>query len=232
LLALLCLLADPTLTRADSPPAESIEPALDAAIETLDKEWSEIFYRPPTDRQAEQYQDLLARIRELKARHPKRAELLILEAITLCTLAAADWGFDSLSRIGEAKELLEESIGLNPKAMEGTAFITLGNLYYRLPGWPIAFGDDGQALQYLEMAVKLYPNSLDANYFLGDYWLGEEEYEKAIPYLEKAEKAPIRPYHQLSDRHVKGEVEKALKAARNHDSRKDFFAQFLPNFGE
>lgn len=209
------------------------EPSVEEKAQSLSNEWSGIFYRLPGDQQAEKYKALLSRIQTLKAQYPQSAEPLILEAITLCTLAAADWGFDSLSRIREAKELLEKSIDLNPKAMEATAFITLGNLYYRLPGWPISFGDDEQALQYLETAIKLDPDGLDANYFLGDYWLSEEEFDKAMPYLEKANQAPIRPYHRLSDMRVKAEAKKALQAARNRDSgRNSFFSQVKPDLEE
>lgn len=240
-LAVLCVLSAPAQASPQQPPArdipaESATPQLDpveAAAQALDSEWAEIFYRLPSGRQAEQYHALLPRIQAFRAQYPHRAEPLTLEAITLCTLAAADWGLDSLNRINQARQLLEKSIGMDPKAMEGTALITLGNLFYRLPGWPISFGDDDLALEYLEKAVRLYPDSLDSNYFLGDYWLNEEEFDKAIFYLEKAQKAPLRQYHQLSDRKVKREVEKALQAARNHESGYgDFFSSMLPDLQE
>lgn len=222
--------------KANAKLSESVAPKPDpveAATRTLNEAWAEIFYRLPSDSQAEPFKALLPRIREFKAQYPNRAEPLILEAITLCTLAGADWGFDSLSRISEARQLLEKSIGINPKAMESTAYITLGNLYYRLPGWPISFGDDEQARKYLEAAVKLYPDGLDANYFFGDYWLNEDKFEEAASYLEKAEKAPIRPEHQLSDTMIKKEIDKALKAAKKHDNgRDDFFSQISPDFSE
>lgn len=232
----------PAQTAAAPPPETSqtdktpkpvkADPVVDG-VNALYDEWAEAFYRLPSDAQEDKYNDLLPRIRALKGQYPKRAEPLILEAITLCTLAAADWGFSSLSRINEARDLLAKSIDLDPKAMEASAFLTLGNLYYRLPGWPISFGDEDQALQYYELAVRFFPDGLDANYFLGDYWLSEEEYDKALPFLEKADKAPIRPAHLLSDTKLKAEVEKALKAARGRDgSHNDFFTQITPDFGE
>jgi len=230
--------APPQLTIPETKPvAESLVPQqpdpATAISHALDDEWAEIFYRLPPHAQVDKFKDLMKRIREFKTQYPQRAEPLILEAVTLCTLAAADWGLDSLSRINEARGLLEKSIALDLKAMDGTALITLGNLYFRLPGWPISFGDDEQGLQYLEMALQLFPDGLDSNFFLGDYWLGEEEYDKAIPYLEKAEKAPIRPHHRLSDVQIKGEAQKDLKAARNRDNGDgDFFSKITPDFGD
>ncbi len=197
----------------------------------LNEEWEVIFYSLPSNQQADRFKALLPRIRELQAKYPNRAEPQIIEAVTLCTLVAAEWSFSALSDIEKAKELLIKAIALDPNAMEGAAYIALGNLYYRLPGWPISFGDDDLARQNLETAVKLFPNEVDTNYFMGDYWLGEEEYEKALPYLEKAEKSEIRSHHSLSDGHTLAETRKALEAARKHESsRSSFFSDIVPSF--
>ncbi len=207
------------------------EPNAEELANKLNDEWEVIFYTLPTNRQAERFKELLPRVRELGAKYPNRAEPLIIEAVTLCTLVAAEWSFSALSDIEKARDLLVKAIEIDPKAMEAAAYIALGNLYYRLPGWPISFGDDDLARENLEAAVKLYPDEVDTNYFLGDYWLGEDEYDKALPYLEKAEKAQIRQYHSLSDNHTKAETHKALEAARNREgSRSSFFSDIVPSF--
>jgi tetratricopeptide (TPR) repeat protein len=207
------------------------EPSADELANKLNDEWEVIFYTLPSNRQAERFKELLPRIREMEAKYPNRAEPLIIEAVTLCTLVAAEWSFSALSDIEKASDLLMKSIELDPKAMEAAAYIALGNLYYRLPGWPISFGDDDKAREYLEAAVRLYPNEVDTNYFLGDYWLGEDEYEKALPYLEKAEKAVVRPQHSLSDKNTKEETHKALEAARKGETeRSSFFSDIMPSF--
>lgn len=206
------------------------EPDFEQTVRTLSDEWSEIFYRVPENQQAGKFKSLIKRLKSFADQHPKRAEPIILQAIALCTLAAAEWGLSSLRRLEEARALLIKSIDYDPKAMEASAFITLGNLYYRLPGWPISYGDDDQARQYLEAAVLLYPNGLDSNYFMGDYWLEEGEYDKALPYLEKAERAPVRPYQYLSDMKIKEEVKRAVDAARKRRDRGgDFFSSLLPS---
>lgn len=202
-------------------------------LETTDllvSEWAEIFYRLPHSVQADRFKALLVKIRDFKLKNPHRAEPLVIEAITLCTLASADWGFSSLQRVNEAKALLDESLIINPKAMEGSAYLTLGNLYYRLPGWPISFGDNDKALEYYQLAITVNPDGLDSNYFMGDYWLREEEYDKALHYLEKAEKASVLPT-QLSTEMLRRELKEALKAARNRDDeRNDFFTKITPDF--
>ena len=200
-------------------------------VRRLEDEWAEIFYRLPPAVHAEKFEDLLARVHSVSEQYPNAADPLVLEAIVLCTYAGADIGLSSLRRVSEARELLIKAIDIDPRAMEGSAYITLGNLYYRLPGWPISFGDNESARQYLESALKLYPNALDSNYFYGDFLLQQGEYDKALPYLEKAEKAPIRPYMALSDAKLKEEVQRALIAAREkHEDYGDFFSRFLTAF--
>ncbi len=41
----------------------------------------------------------------------------------------------------EAKGLFEEVIAQEPNTLEGSALTSLGTLYYKVPGWPVAFGD-------------------------------------------------------------------------------------------
>ncbi|WP_162144368.1 tetratricopeptide repeat protein [Methylocaldum szegediense] len=207
---------------------------LHEAVRRLEDEWAEIFYLLPRSEQAEKFENLLARVHALSEQYPNEADPLILEAIVLCTYAGADIGLSSLSRVEKARKLLIKAIDINPRAMEASAYITLGNLYYRLPGWPISFGDTNSARQYLESALKLYPNAIDTNYFYGDFLLQEGEYDKALIYLEKAEKAPIRPYMRLSDTKLKEEIREALKAAREkRDGYGDFFSNFLTSlFGD
>ena len=207
------------------------EPSADELAKTLNDEWEAIFYTQPADQQAVQFKALLPRIREFKAKFPNRAEPLVIEAVTLCTLVAAEWSFSALGDIENATDLLLKSMELDPNAMEAAAYIALGNLYYRLPGGPLSFGDDDLARQYLESAVKYYPNEVDANYFLGDYWLGEEDYGKALVYLEKADKAKIRKEHILADTRTKAETRNALEAARRGDNGRDsFFSDIVPSF--
>lgn len=45
----------------------------------------------------------------------------------------------------EAKVLLEQVIEKAPETLDGSAYTSLGSLYYQVPGWPIGFGDDDKA---------------------------------------------------------------------------------------
>jgi tetratricopeptide (TPR) repeat protein len=151
-----------------------------------------------------------------------------MEALVLCAQAGSDGGLGALSKVRDAREVLQRAIGLDPLAMEGSAYVMLGNLYYRLPGWPLSFGDDHLARQYLETALRHFPNELDTNYFYGDFLLDQGQFEQALIYLEKAENAPVRPDSRLSDLKLKQELKPALKDAREKNTaRASFFSRFL-----
>lgn len=204
---------------------------VEAASRALQAEWTEVFYMAPRHEHAPKYRALLDRVRVLKARHPDRAEPLIVEAIILCTYSAAALGLDTLDMLEEARKLLEKAIQIDPPALDAAAFVTLGNLYRRLPGWPILYGDKQLARQYFENGLKLYPNGIDTNYFYGDYLLDQGDIAGARRYLEKASLAPIRPSLRVSDLQLQQETRKALADARNGNrSRGDFFSLFTPSF--
>lgn len=227
LLLVLMVLAS---TAAEALPARSEPQVLTGQI---DEEWAEIFYNAPEEQKAPRLKDLLIRAHGLVERFPKHPEPLIIEAVILCSLAGVDWGLNSLDQLEQSRDLLIKAIDMDPKAMDAAAYITLGNFYYRLPGWPISFGDDRQARQYLESALVLFPAAIDSNYFMGDFLLDQEEYDAALPYLERAEKAPVRPYQRVSDMKLKQQLPALLEAARTKGGGgSDFFSKLLPDFGE
>ncbi len=200
------------------PVSAETDAPFEETIRQLDHEWAVIYYQMPEDQQAAHLKPLLARAKAASARYAGRAEPLIMEAIILCTYAGADWGLSSLSKVEDARELLQRAIHIDPTARDAAAYITLGSLYHQLPGWPLSFGDDKAARRYLEAAVKLRPDNMDSNFFYGDFLLNQGEYEAAIHYLEKADRAPVRPDQTLSDLKIKEEVKQALANARKQRS--------------
>ncbi|MDA1382172.1 hypothetical protein PCI56_27515 [Plesiomonas shigelloides subsp. oncorhynchi] len=52
--------------------------------------------------------------------------------------------------VKEAKASLEKALKQNPNALDGSAYTSLGSLYYKVPGWPVGFGDDEQAERLLK----------------------------------------------------------------------------------
>ena len=54
----------------------------------------------------------------------------------------------------------EQSIQLDPAALSGSAYTSLGSLYYQVPGWPIGFGDDDKADEMLRKGLAFDPDGI------------------------------------------------------------------------
>lgn len=197
-------------------------------IQKIKNQWEQIFYTTPEDQQVPQLKPLSAKADALIEQFPDFAEPLILAALIQCSLAANEGGFSALGYVKKARKFVERALRINPLAMDGSAYVILGNLYYRLPGWPISFGDNEIAKSYLETAVRLFPEGLDTNYFYGDFLLDEGSPGEALPYLEKADTAPVRDDSRLSDLKLKEELKVSLENARGGKGvAQGFYNQFL-----
>ena len=99
----------------------------------------------------------------------------------------------------QARSNLEKAIEIDPGALQGSAWTSLGALYYQVPGWPIGFGDKQKAEEMLKKALTINPDGIDPNYFYGDFMLKEKKTDEAKRYLEKALKAPAREGREIAD---------------------------------
>jgi len=120
-----------------------------------------------------------------------------------------------LSLAKESRADLEKALSLDDKALDGSAYTSLGTLYYSVPGWPVGFGDDDKAEELLKKALALKPDGIDQNYFYGSYLISEKRYAEARRYLDKARKAPPRPGRQLADEGRQKEILSAMADIAN-----------------
>ena len=101
---------------------------LATSIANLESAWAQTYYLTSEHQQTQQFPVLLERANALAKQHPQAAEPKIWQAIMLSTLAGHQTSLKALTTIKEAKILLEEAINLNPKALDGAAYVTLGTL--------------------------------------------------------------------------------------------------------
>lgn len=213
-------------------PAQApVHSSVETTVRQWQDEWETVLYARPEEEHADRFRDLLTRLEVLEREHPGDAAPKVLRAMVLCTYAGTRIGIGTLDMIETARDLLQRAIALNPRALDGSAYITLGNLYQRLPGWPVSFGDNALARQYLETALKLFPDALDTNYFYGNFLLAQGDYAKAQHYLHKADTIPLPASAGVADRQLKQQVQAALAAARaGHAADDDFFSRLLPGW--
>ena len=180
-------------------------------IHGLQNEWARIKYQMP-DQQAQisAIHTLEARAAQLTASYPERAEPKIWEGIILSTDAGIVKGMSALGTVKKAKALFEAALQQNPRALDGSAYTSLGSLYYQVPGWPVAFGDAEEAERNLKAALQINPNGIDPNFFYGDFLLQDDRLAEAKTYLERALIAPDRPDRALADAGRRQEIKARL----------------------
>ncbi|MBM4206554.1 MAG: hypothetical protein FJ190_00615 [Gammaproteobacteria bacterium] len=190
----------------------------DAVVNTtqaIESEWASIYYTLPKAKQQAAYEALLNQTAKLSDENPQSSELLFWQAILLASNAELQDGFTALKAIHKARDLLQKSISINPQTANGSAYVTLGTLYYMVPKWPIAFGDDEKAEEMFQSALKINPTGIDTNYFYGDFLLAANSQQEAQQYFEKAIDAPIRKEQAFADNKLKDQVKLALNNTKN-----------------
>ncbi|MGW8392697.1 tetratricopeptide repeat protein [Pseudoduganella sp. HUAS MS19] len=179
-------------------------------VGTLQQKWEQVRYKTPAPAQEAQYEQLANEAQKTVASNPGNADVLIWYAIIESTYAGAKGGLGALSHVKNAKRALEQAIALNPDAQSGSAYTSLGSLYYQVPGWPIGFGDDKKALEFLKKGLAINPDGIDPNYFYGDYLFRKGDYTEAERALNKALQAAPRPGRKVADEGRRGEIEQLL----------------------
>ena len=153
-----------------------------------------------------QLETLTARSEALVRKYPRRAEPLVWEGIVLSTYAGAKGGLGALSLAKKSRDCLLEATRIDPAALRGSAYTSLGALYYKVPGWPLGFGDRDKAGDFLNKALALNPDGMDPNYFIGELLYEQGEFSRSLHHLEKALAAPPRPDRPLADAGRRAEI--------------------------
>ena len=145
---------------------------------------------------------------------PGRAEPLVWEGIIVSSWAGEKGGLGALGLVKQAKALYESAIAIDGSVLEGSAYNSLGVLYYKVPGWPVGFGDKAKAKELLTKALSLNPKGIDPNFFYGEYLVETKQPEQAVAYLDRAVTAPPRPGRQVADSGRREEARALLEKIR------------------
>ncbi len=189
----------------------SNDPVMDRDIIRIAETWAHIKYEVK-DRN-EQHTEITTLDKDasaLRLRYPNRAEPLVWYGIINSEEAAMSSGFTALGFAKSSRDLFEKAGAIDPNVLDGAVPLSLGTLYYRVPGFPIAFGNDARARQYFEQAVAIAANGLDVGYFYGDFLIEQHEYDKARRILQKGLQAPVTADRPIWDTGRRREIRELL----------------------
>ncbi|MDD1613795.1 MAG: hypothetical protein LUP98_03995 [Methylococcaceae bacterium] len=209
--------------------SQCLAESLNDSLLSIESEWATIYYSTPKQKQGPGYCRLLDRTINLAKQHPNNAEPIIWEAIVKAANADHQDAVSALEAIHEARDLLLKAIAINPQAMDGSAYVTLGTLYYMAPKWPIAFGDEATAQKMLQTALKINPDGIDSNYFYGDFLLSNNNLNEAEKHFKRAIAIPVRAKQFYADNQLKEQARLALKNTKEQrlSATKSLFASLF-----
>lgn len=188
--------------------------AFDTELLAIQTDWATANYTTPEASRAAAFDKLIARAANFSTQNPTRAEALIWEGIVLSTAAGVKGGLGALSLAKQSREKLDAAIRIDATALEGSAYTSLGTLYHKVPGFPIGFGSDKKAKEYLRKALQINPDGIDPNYFYAEFLYDEDDYAGALQHLEKALQAAPRPGRASADEGRRQDIEKLMVKVR------------------
>ena len=191
-------------------PTAALAAPLDDAVADLQRDWEVIRYQTPASEREKRFEALSAKAHQVSESFPGRSEPLVWEGIIVSSLAGEKGGLGALGLVKQAKAIYEHAIQIDGKALDGSAYNSLGVLYYKVPGWPLGFGDKAKARELLQKALAINPQGIDPNYFYGEYLVETKHADEAVSYLERALQAPPRPGRQIADSGRREEVRTLL----------------------
>ena len=188
--------------------------AVDDAVVDLQHDWEVIRYQSPPAEREKRFEALATKAHKVSETYPGRAEPLIWEGIIVSSYAGEKGGLGALGLVKQAKALYESAIAIDGTALQGSAYNSLGVLYYKVPGWPVGFGDKAKAKELLQKALAINPKGIDPNFFYGEYLVEMKQPDQAVAFLDSAINAPPRPGRQVADSGRREEARALLEKAK------------------
>ena len=180
-------------------------------VTQIQKQWAIINYQTAEDDKVDAFEKLSKIATKLVLDNPENVHALIWEGIVYSTYAGVAGTFSAGKLAKYAKGSFEQAIKIDGSALYGSAYTSLGVLYYKVPGWPLSFGSDKKAMKYLKKGIELNPVGIDSNYFYAEFLFDEEnEYTLAKQHITKAKNAEPRPTRPIADMGRQKEVKTLL----------------------
>jgi len=207
--------AQVTLADEAPAPADAASAAVAAdPLPAIQSRWAQVRYALPERERVAAFDALVNEIGRAQQQAPEDLRLRVWKGIVLASEAGAQGGLGALSLCKQARTEFETVIKADGRVLDGSAYTSLGSLYYQVPGWPLGFGDDDRARELLQQGLAVAPDGIDANYFWGDFLLDQDDYAGAVAAFEKALAAPPRPGRESADAGRRAEIEAGLAKAR------------------
>ena len=172
-------------------PAASAEAEFARALYDIQQEWAAANYHTGSkDERRAAFDRLVEHSASLAERYAGEPAAIAWDGIVLSTYAGVVGKLSAMRYAKAAREQLHRAEAMEPAALAGGIYASLGALYSKVPGGFIGFGDDELAEQYFRKALDVDKTNLDSNYFYGEFLLEHGRTIEAVRHLKRALEAP------------------------------------------
>ncbi|BCB62765.1 hypothetical protein HaloA020_34660 [Halomonas sp. A020] len=184
--------------------------AFEGEVFSLKNRWEHTVTQMPANQREDTLKALASEAEQLANQYPNEAEVLIWQGIVLASYARERGGLGALGTAGDARDVLERAIEIDPTGGNGSAYVTLGALYDRAPGRPLGFGNSDTAERMFQRALELRPDGIDVNYYYAAFLKEEGNTPAAREHAQRAVNGTARENRQVSDEALRREAEALL----------------------
>ncbi|MCG7577723.1 MULTISPECIES: hypothetical protein [unclassified Halomonas] len=184
--------------------------AFEGEVFSLKNRWEHTVTQMPANQREDTLKALASEAEQLANQYPNEAEVLIWQGIVLASYARERGGLGALGTAGDARDVLERAIEIDPTGGNGSAYVTLGALYDRGPGRPLGFGNSDTAERMFQRALELRPDGIDVNYYYAAFLKEEGNTPAAREHAQRAVNGTARENRQVSDEALRREAEALL----------------------
>ncbi|MCE8018188.1 hypothetical protein HOP62_19085 [Halomonas sp. MCCC 1A17488] len=179
-------------------------------VEALKQRWERINTQQAEGQRRSALKSLASEAEQLTEANAGEAQPLIWYGIIEASYARERSGLGALGSARSARDALERAIELDPQGGNGSAYVTLGALYDRAPGFPIGFGDSDTAERMFQRALEIRPEGIDVNYYYAAFLEDEGRRGEAREHAQRAVDGTAREDRQASDEALREEARALL----------------------
>ncbi|MDT0501016.1 MULTISPECIES: tetratricopeptide repeat protein [unclassified Halomonas] len=184
--------------------------AWEARVEGMKNHWERVVTEQPEGERADGLKALAGQAERLVEEQPDAAVPLVWQGIIEASWARERSGLGALSSAKSARAALERAVELDPQGHNGSAYVTLGALYDRVPGGLVGFGDSETAERMFQQALAIRPDGIDVNFYYAAFLKEEGRLDEAREHARRAVEGQARPSRTASDEALRDKARELL----------------------